>query len=231
MTKPLLHIINSAYNPKGNWVIDYIARAREYEQALPDISIKFILVDDGSTQNIDQEIHYIKKELHNFETVTYAANRGKGYAIRKGIAYSKADYYCYTDIDFPYTQNSFRNLFEKISNSNCDVVLGTRTKAYFDAIPLQRRIISQSLIFFNKTFLGLQFPDTQAGIKIINNMASNIFLDVKTPGFLFEVEFLKKAHKILTICSVEVSLRENIHLNSVGLTRLIRLFKEYVSIN
>lgn len=230
VNKPLLHIVNSAYNPKGNWANDYIARAREYEKALPDISMKFILVNDGSTQNIGQETEIIKKELPNFELITYPDNQGKGYAIRKGISHNKADYYCYTDIDFPYDQSSFKSLFERITNSNCDIVLGTRTKAYFEAIPLQRRIISKSLIFFNKTFLGLEFPDTQAGIKIINNKAAEILLNVSNPGFLFEVEFLKKAHKRINICAVEVKLRENIHLNSIGLTNLIRLLKEYVNL-
>ena len=230
MNKLRINIVNSAYNPSGNWVEQYIAHAKEYIHILPQAQVTFILVDDGSKVDLTNGIKQIEKVLPNFKFEGYSQNKGKGYALRKGILSQEADYYCYTDIDFPYDSQSLKAMVDKIVTKKADVVIGKRNEEYFRSIPIQRKLISKTLITFNRYLLRLPFPDTQAGIKLINHKAAILFSEVKSQGFLFEVEFIKKATQNLHIEEVEVNLRKDIALNSISVATLIRLFKEYIKL-
>jgi glycosyltransferase involved in cell wall biosynthesis len=228
--KNKIAFINSCYNPSKDWETAYIDRAKEYESLLPDMDCHFVLVNDGSTTNLFDAIQTIKNHLPKFEFVEYEINKGKGFALRKGLEQIEADYYCYTDVDFPYTGSSMKTMVERIIHDEVDVVLGKRSKAYFNKIPLQRKYISLLLINFNKYLLRLPFPDTQCGIKVINQKAKQTFLSVKTNGFLFEVEFVQKAVKYYNLATEYVELRENTQLKKVRFNLLINLFKEYLKL-
>jgi hypothetical protein len=230
MNSKQINIINSAYNPKTGWAQSYVDRAIAIQSAFETNTLNFVLVNDGSSINLEADISYIKSKINNFHFVTYDLNQGKGHAIRMGVQHLVAEIYIYTDVDFPYSIESYQQILQKAIQSNADVVIGTRHKSYFTSIPFQRRLISRALIALNKYFFRLPFPDSQAGIKLIAHSATNIFNSISTKGFLFEVEFLKKASKSLKICEQEVWLRSDITLSTISPVTLWKLFKEYIKL-
>ncbi len=230
MNKTSLHIVNSCYNPTGDWAQTYILQAQNYARLLTDYEVLFVLVNDGSTNEIKDEVLKIENALQYFEYYEYNQNKGKGHALRHGIYQTEASLYCYTDVDFPYEADGLQKMANLLQSKSLDVILGTRNPNYFKQIPLQRRLISKSLIGFNKYFLRLQYPDTQCGIKLISHTAKETFLAVKNNGFLFEVEFIKKAEKTLKIDVQEVTLRTQTILKNVKASTLFNLLLEYLKL-
>ena len=69
--------------------------------------VRLTVVNDGSPHNITPEnIARLKQLMPDIQVVSYEQNRGKGYALRQGVAATEADFYIVTDADFPYTPDS-----------------------------------------------------------------------------------------------------------------------------
>ena len=78
--------------------------------------IEVIFVDDGSHDNSKYIImkHYKKKKSKNFFfiIITYKKNRGKGFALKKGVLNAKFDWLLTTDVDFSVSLNQL-NIWKK----------------------------------------------------------------------------------------------------------------------
>ena len=78
--------------------------------------IEVIFVDDGSHDNSKYIImkHYKKKKSKNFffRLITYKKNRGKGFALKKGVLNAKFDWLLTTDVDFSVSLNQL-NIWKK----------------------------------------------------------------------------------------------------------------------
>ena len=95
------------YNPPSDWE-KVVAQSVQSIEKSGQIAIALIVVNDGSTKNVsDRSITYLKTELADFTYISYPQNRGKGYALRQGVSKVTTDLIIYTDIDFPYTEESF----------------------------------------------------------------------------------------------------------------------------
>lgn len=187
------------------------------------VEIDLILVNDGSTRHIGEaQINFIRESISSFHYINYSENRGKGYALRKGVSAAKNDLIIYTDIDFPYTDDSFLAIYEGLLDG-FDVVPGHRGRAYYDKTPFLRKLISKFLRWTLKTFLRLPTDDSQCGIKGFNQVGADVFLDTQIDRFLFDLEFLKlSAKRKLKIQKAPVELKPNIVFSSVSLTILAR---------
>lgn len=187
------------------------------------VEIDLILVNDGSTRHVGEaQINFIRASISSFHYINYSENRGKGYALRKGVSAAKNDLIIYTDIDFPYTDDSFLAIYEGLLDG-FDVVPGHRGRAYYDKTPFLRKLISKFLRWTLKTFLRLPTDDSQCGIKGFNQVGADVFLDTQIDRFLFDLEFLKlSAKRKLKIQKAPVELKPNIVFSSVSLTILAR---------
>lgn len=188
-----------------------------------NFSIDLIVVNDGSTKLVtSEEIDYLKKEIPTINFITYQENMGKGYALRKGVTEAKTELIIYTDIDFPYTEESFLAIYSKLIQGN-DVVPGHRGDAYYTKTPFARKIISKVLRWTLKTFLRLPTDDSQCGIKGFNKVGAAIFLDTEINRFLFDLEFIKLSSKRkVKFQKAEVTLKPNIVFSKVNFKVLAR---------
>lgn len=210
------------YNPPLNWeqvVVDSVASLEKKGQ----FEIELIIVNDGSTKNVSEiAVAYIKKEIPTLNLITYTENRGKGYALRQGVSEVSNDLIIYTDIDFPYTEDSFMTIYEGLANGN-DVVPGHRGAAYYSKTPFIRKLISKSLRWTLKTFLRLPTDDSQCGIKGFNQVGAKVFLDTQIDRFLFDLEFIKLASKRkVKFQKAEVTLKPDVVFSKVNLKILAR---------
>ena len=121
MTATSLDIILPCYNPPQNWAENVIQVFNEIQSRLKEVNINLIIVNDGSSTMDWNEIEKIKNTISQFVNISYEVNKGKGYALREGIKTSNADICIYTDIDFPYTTNSFIKIWEVLKNNNTDI--------------------------------------------------------------------------------------------------------------
>ncbi|MBL7898761.1 MAG: glycosyltransferase family 2 protein [Crocinitomicaceae bacterium] len=215
-------LVLPCYNPPANWEKNVVESVKAIT-TLTGITPELIIVNDGSIRNTETEkSEYIGLSLNDFKWISYSQNRGKGYALRQGVAEAKNDLVIYTDIDFPYLESSFVSLYQTLLQGH-DVVPGHRGKDYYSKTPFLRKIISKFLRWTLKTFLRLPTDDSQCGIKGFNKKGASVFLDTKIDRFLFDLEFIKLASKRkLKIQTAEVELKPNIVFSKVSFKILFR---------
>lgn len=215
-------LVLPCYNPPNEWekiVVSSVKSIAEKTGVIPQL----IIVNDGSIKNVEfEKIEFIRAALKNFEWISYPENRGKGYALRQGVTKAKNDLIIYTDIDFPYLEESFLNLYTILQQGH-DVVPGHRGKEYYSKTPFLRKIISRFLRWTLKTFLRLPTDDSQCGIKGFNKKGAAVFMDTRIDRFLFDLEFIKLASKRkLKIQIAEVELKPNVVFSKVSFRILFR---------
>lgn len=137
----------------------------------------------------------------------------------------------YTDIDFPYTHESFLKIYNALKNENADVAIGIRGEGYYHYLPKARVRISKLFRWFIKKFLHIPTDDTQCGLKGFNQKGKEIFLQTTINRYLFDLEFIfLSARKKLSIKTVEVELRPDIVLSKMNWKILTQEFGNFLKI-
>ena len=122
----LLSIIIPAYNEAGTIarVLEKVMRAE-----LPDgIGKEIIVVDDCSADGTDREVKRTMAAHPGtfIKHIELNKNRGKGYAVRTGIAYSTGEVIIIQDADLEYDPDDYAALLQPILSGAYKVVYGSR---------------------------------------------------------------------------------------------------------
>ena len=161
-------------------------------------NLEFIFVNDGSTDQSLILITKFKKEnikKIKIKVVSYKKNRGKGYALKKGVLSSSNDWILTMDTDLSVSLNQIDKWNDKnLIKQNCSY-FGSRlvknskvvTKKYRNIIGVFFNFILRFLI--KDSFLKIR--DTQCGFKLYNkNAAKFVFKNIKEWGYIHDVEIL-----------------------------------------
>jgi len=220
--KTELTIILPMYNPISYWETFLAHSLAKIADFFKDIPYKILVVNDGTTTNIENGINHLNQIYNNIEFISYKQNMGKGFAIRKGLQHSNSNYYIYVDWDFPFGEKAVYETYLLLKNSpNTNLVIGERNKEYYLSLPIFRRWMSRSLRAINYFILYFNNIDTQAGLKGLNNNTKNIFLTTTINSFIFELEFIKKVLKLkLHISFLKVKPRTDIQFTNFGFVTL-----------
>lgn len=208
-----LDIILPCYNPIEGWAETIIQNIQGLERYLPDTELFVVLVNDGSTSGISPEdIYLLQGQLPHFTYVAYERNQGKGFALRTGVQKAVHALCIYTDVDFPYYQDSFLQIYHTLKQGKADVAAGTRNQQYYAEVPGIRTKVSKLLRFFTRKLLHLPINDTQCGIKGFNHRGREIFLRTQINRYLFDLEFIFLAAKdrSITLQAVPVVVKPDV---------------------
>lgn len=227
-----LDIILPAYNPLPGWEEIVIGRFQSLVKALPDVKIRLFIVNDGS-QRLDENhsAGLIQEVIPDLQWISYKENRGKGYALRQGVKNSTADFVVYTDIDWPYTEESMIGVIRTLMGS-ADAVIGKRDENYYTHLPPARRRISRLLRSFNAKLLRLKVDDTQAGLKGFRKNVKDIFLTTTIDRYLFDLEFiyLISAKKEIKVVGYPIALRPGITFSKMNRQILFQEARNFLKI-
>ena len=97
--------------------------------ALIKDQIEIIVVKDGENLSLDSEVKLLESSLTLFKCISYKINKGKGYAIRRGVEAAQGEIIVYTDIDFPYKTDSVFEIYRSLKDKECDVAIGIKNEA------------------------------------------------------------------------------------------------------
>jgi glycosyltransferase involved in cell wall biosynthesis len=214
-----LDVIVPCYNPPIGWESALVARFVAFQEAAADVAddIRLIVVNDGSPHNATElNFNRLKEILPKVSVVSYEVNRGKGHALRQGVATSEADYQLVTDADFPYTVESMRQVAIVLRESG-GIVAGNRDTAYYDRVPMFRRWLSKALRWVLRNLLRQPVDDSQCGLKGFDRAGKTVFLQTTIDRFLFDLEFLMLANGKVKVTPVPVQLRDGVVFSQVGL--------------
>jgi glycosyltransferase involved in cell wall biosynthesis len=226
---PELSLVLPCFNPPDHWERIVVECTKSLENKL-GFTIDLIIVNDGSTKNVELELHaFIKDNVSNVRFFEQKINAGKGQALRIGVEQAKGKTIIFTDIDFPYTEESFLKIHAGLQTHA--VALGHRSSDYYAHTPLFRKMISKSLRFALKSFLRLPTDDSQCGIKGFNQEGKKVFLETQINRFLFDLEFIKLISKRkLSSINIEVELKPGVVFSKVNMKILAKESFNFMSI-
>lgn len=190
---------------------------------LPGISREIIVVNDCSTDNTEANILALTNspEGKGIEYFKHEKNRGKGAALRTGIASATGDYILVHDADFEYDPREIVLLLEPVVEGHADVVYGSR----FIGGRAHR------ILFFWHT-IGNKF------LTFLSNMFSDMNLtDMETCYKLFRADILKNINLVENRFGFEPEVTaklgrvKNIRIYEVGISYYGRTYDEGKKIN
>lgn len=217
-----ISVILPVYN-ESNCIASTFQSVLEYSINYPNY--QFIFVNDGSTDGTPDILrrHIEHTESNQISLISYEENRGKGYAIKKGVEASLGDYICFIDSDLAYSLTHLEFLIDKLEMF--DVVIGCRNliNDNFKRVRLIRLLAGKMFNFMTQSILSLHFSDMQAGLKgFRRDIAKNLFEKQTIQRFCFDVELIylaqKRGYKIGEIPAI---VSKN-HLEKVSKVNLLR---------
>jgi dolichyl-phosphate beta-glucosyltransferase len=233
MEENKLSLIVPIYNAK-KFILDTLKSITEWKKNI-NYNVQVIIVDDGSKDNTSSLVKsYINNVDSSIELISYETNKGKGYAVKKGMLDANGKFRVYTDVDIPFGFEILDKVIYYLEIKEFDVVIGDRTLVgsnYFTKINNSRKFGSKIFSFLVGSFIAGGHFDTQCGLKGFTEKSSNdIFSVLMLKGFAFDVELLyislKRNYDIKRI--PVVLLRQEgstINLFRHGILMLIDIFK------
>lgn len=207
-----IDIVLPCYNPPADFVELVDKTFRNLKASSLDRKLNLFVVNDGSTHNFtDIQIKQLCNIQEAVRIISYPVNRGKGYALRKAIAETCSPLVVYTDYDFPFRPDSIRKVIEAL-DKGADVVLVSRNHDYLRILPVTRRFYSFMSKLLNRLVLGLEFHETQGGLKGFNVKGKEIFMKTTIDEFLFDTEFIYRAslQKNISVVNIQGRTRDGI---------------------
>ena len=190
-------IIIPAFNEGNKISTDVLAAAEFIAENFE--SGEIIVVDDGSADDTAKNAETRMPPAVQLNVISYEENRGKGYAVRRGMLESKGKQVMFADsgLCIPY-DNALRGL-KLLQDGLCDITHGSRKRK--DSVIVKkhlklRRLTSLLFIWFLRLWLKLpkNLTDTQCGFKIYNgDVARDIYAECTSNGFAFDIETILRA--------------------------------------
>lgn len=166
------------------------------------IAHEIIVVNDGSTDGTLERIESAKKKIPDLKIVSYSENRGKGYAIREGIAASEGDVLIIQDADLEYDPAEIPQIIEPILAGETDVVYGSRFLGEIRNISPLHLFGNRALTFLTNILFNARLTDMETCYKAFSRKVLDDIL-IMEDGFDIEpeitVEILKKGYDILEV--------------------------------
>ncbi len=215
-----------------DWEQALADRMSAFEKSVAGLvdEVKLVVVNDGSPLHATNDnFDVLREKISGVQIVSYPENRGKGYALRQGVAHSHADFHLVTDADFPYNIESMKRITETLLHKG-GIVAGNRDTGYYAHVPLFRRVISKILRWTLRNVLQQPISDSQCGLKGFDNAGKKIFLETTIDRFLFDLEFLLLAKNRVEVTPVPVELRAGVTFNKVGLKILATEGKNFLKL-
>ena len=198
MQTPFLSVIIPAFNEEQR-LPNTLEQLLTYLQDQPYLSE--ILVVENASQDNTYQVAEEFAQTHNSEDlpiqVIREPNRGKGFAVKRGMYATNGEYrfMCDADLSMPVTEI---NRFFPPQLEDFDISIASREApgAIRYNEPAYRHFVGR---IFNTQIRILALPglnDTQCGFKCFKaEIAEDLFRDIKITGWSFDVEILYLAQQ------------------------------------
>lgn len=174
---------------------------------------ELICVIDGMADHTFQAASKFAKKHASVKVVGYDTNKGKGYAVRFGMAESHGDIIGFIDSGMDINPNGLSMLLEHFEWYDADIIVGSKRHPVSKIdFPWQRRVLSMGYQFLVWLLFGLTIRDTQVGMKFFRReVLEKVLPRLLVKRFAFDVEMLAVAHalgyKRIFEAPIDVTLR------------------------
>jgi len=154
---------------------------------------EIIFVDDGSK---DDSANIIKNSgIRNLTVVSYRSNKGKGFAVKKGVDAARGKYIIFIDADGSVHPSMINKMLKFLKRH--DFVVGSRTQEDSKVEqPIFREFVGICFNVYSNILFGLSIKDKLCGFKgFKSNLAKELFSSLKSNRWVFDIEIFFKAKK------------------------------------
>jgi dolichyl-phosphate beta-glucosyltransferase len=191
-TEPELSVIIPAYN-EAERIVDKLTVVSSYLQQR-EHSFEIIVLADGTDQTRERAQAFSVQSASSVLVGGSTERRGKGRAIRDGVAMSSGRIVGFLDADYKTPIEEIEKLLPFL-HQGYDITIGSRAVSGAKievAQPLYRRLGSKVFGFTMHLMTGLwHVHDTQCGFKFFQGpVARDLFSRQTIDGYMFDVEIL-----------------------------------------
>jgi glycosyltransferase involved in cell wall biosynthesis len=235
--EPLVSLVFPAYNP-GRVIERTWGEVDRFLQTHANWEILFVC--DGCTDGTTERLKKLTwAQAARVRVINYALNRGKGYAVRHGLALARGQFRIFTDIDLAYGFDDVVRVSQAL-RAGADVAIASRwhpESRLLIAPRLQGYVYRrhlQSLAFsaLVRLLLPLTQRDTQAGLKGMNAAVARLIMPhLRCNGFEFDCELLTACVRAgLAIKEVPVCVRYEDSASTTNIISMGRMIRELLKI-
>jgi dolichol-phosphate hexosyltransferase len=154
-----------------------------------DVSVdglELIVVDDGSTDGTGELLDG-REWPENVRIVRHERNRGKGAALRTGLAHASGEYATVMDADLEYDPSNFSALLAPLLAGDADAVYGVRGFQAHSAYSFWYVVGNKAVTLAANVFYNAWLSDLMTCQKVLR---SSLFrtLPLRENGFAIEAE-------------------------------------------
>jgi glycosyltransferase involved in cell wall biosynthesis len=159
------------------------------------LATEIIVVDDGSTDGTRELLRELDEKYPELKLILHDRNRGKGAAVRSGIAEASSEYLIIQDADLEYDPRDYHAILKPMQEGLADVVYGSR----FLGAPRRtsmfwHMIANKMLTLMTNILYNSILSDMETGYKLFKREIITS-IPLKSKRFNFEPEITAKLLK------------------------------------
>jgi glycosyltransferase involved in cell wall biosynthesis len=158
--------------------------------------LEVIVVDDCSTDGTSDVLQRLAENDSRITLIRHETNKGKGGALRTGIARASGDVCIVHDADFEYNPADIPALLVPFAEEGADAVFGSRylSASYRRALMYRHTLMNKSLTALSNWLTDLHLTDMETCYKAVNTTLLKS-IPIRSNDFRFEVELTFKLAK------------------------------------
>lgn len=231
-------LVFPTYNPGASlektWreVTDFLASAADPWEIL--------FICDGCTDGTPGRLaQWIAQQSRPIRLISYAPNRGKGYAVRRGLEAARGAWRLFTDVDLAYGFEDVTRLAATV-RGGAEVAIASRAHpgshlmlpVALQGYAYRRHLQSLAFSALVRCLLPLRQRDTQAGLKGMTAQVAELLLpQLHCNGFGFDCELLTACARLgIAVAEVPVAVRYDTRVSTTRGRPMLRMVRELLQI-
>jgi dolichyl-phosphate beta-glucosyltransferase len=230
--RPLVSLVLPAYNP-GPAVERAWLAVRDFVCVRPD-PWEAIFVLDGCTDDTADRLAELRDEFPDPRlcVLSHAPNRGKGFAVRRGMLAARGAVRIFTDVDLAYPFDDIARVADELRHGAAVAIASRDHPESVVQVPARRlgyayRRRLQGRLFgaVARRLLPIAQRDTQAGLKgMTAAVAERVLPALSRDGFGFDCELLTACARLgVAVAEVPVRVRYEGGISTTGPRSCLRM--------